>query len=219
MKDEFLNAVTGGNVERVKEMLGSNPELAETTDKNGTTALLLAVYYRRPTVADALLAAGVGLNIFEAAALGQTERVRTLVEEDAGWVNAYATDGFYPLGLAVFFGHPDTARWLIEHGADVEMAARNPLKVRPLHAAASASQLESAAMLIEKGADVNATQQAGLTPLHAAAGNGQLDFARLLLTHGAALDAKCDAGKTAMDYATENKQTEMARFLESASSK
>src|SRR5258708_16433489 len=155
-------------------MLKADAGLAAAVDKNGTSAVMLATYYRRPEIADALVATGVELNIWEASALGQTERVRALVEGEGRSLNAYAADGFYPLGLAVFFGHPETARWLIERGADVDMAAQNPMKVRPLHAAASSRQVESAALLIERGADVNATQQQGLTPLHAAAGNGDM---------------------------------------------
>jgi ankyrin repeat protein len=216
MSDDFLSAVAKGDVARVTEMLKADAALVRATDKNGTSAILLATYHNKPEVAAALLATGVELNIFEAAATGRTDRVRALLDKDAAQVNAYAADGFYPLGLAVFFGHPETARLLVERGADVNQAARNAMNVRPLHAAAAARQLELSKLLIERGADVNAPQQAGLRPLHEAAATGQAELARLLLAHGAAINIKSDAGKTALVYAVENGQAEMAKLLESA---
>src|SRR6266513_2390385 len=63
-------------------------------------------------------AAGRELDIFEASALGRTERVRELLDADPSLVNRYGEDGFHPVGLASFFGHLETARLLYEHGAD-----------------------------------------------------------------------------------------------------
>jgi len=214
--EEFLGAVTSGDAARVTEMLKMDAALAGATDKNGTSAVLLAIYYRQPEVADVLLEAGIELNIFEASATGRIDRVGALIAQDARLVNAIAADGFYPLGLAIFFGHQETARLLIESGADVNMAARNAMKVRPLHAAAAARQLELSKLLIERGAEVNAPQQSGFTPLHEAAATGQMELARLLVAHGANLNDRSDAGKTALTLAIENQQAEMAKFLESA---
>lgn len=214
--EEFLSAVTSGDAARVKQMLEADAALAVATDQNGTSVLLLAVYYRQLEVADLLLGTGIELNIFEAAATGRTRRVGALIQQDGGLVNAIAADGFYPLGLAIFFGHQETARLLIESGADVNMAAHNAMKVRPLHAAAAARQLELSKLLIERGADINAPQQEGFTPLHDAAATGQMELARLLIAHGAQINARNDAGKTALGLAIENEQAEMAKFLESA---
>lgn len=216
MNDEFLTAVTNGDAARVKEMLKTDAALARVTDKNGTSAVLLATYHGKREVAEALLTTGIELNVFEAAATGRTDRVRALLEKDPRLVNTYAPDGFYPLGLAVFFGHAETTRLLIESGADVNQIAHNAMKVRPLHSAAAARQPELSKLLIARGADVNATQQAGFTALHEAAATGQMELARLLLAHGAQINARSDAGKTALTYAIENGQTEMAKFLESA---
>lgn len=213
--EEFLSAVTSGDAARVKQMLEADAALASATDQNGTSAVLLALYYRQPEIADVLLGAGIELNIFEASATGRTDRVDALIQQNGEMVNAIAADGFYPLGLAIFFGHQETARLLIARGADVNMAARNAMKVRPLHAAAAARQLELSKLLIERGADVNAAQQAGFTPLHDAAATGQIELARLLVAHGAQINARSDAGKTALGLAIENDQAEMAKFLES----
>ena len=210
---EFLNAVTSGEALKVKEWVKNDRSLAHARDEKGVSAILLAVYYRKAEVVDVLLSFGPELDIFEAAATGQTERVRELLKKDPDLVNAFAPDGFYPLGLAIFFGHMETATLLMTSGAEVNMAAKNDLKVMPLHAAASSKQLDAARMLIKRGANVNAAHQAGYTALHAVAATGQLEFAELLLVSGADVNAKTDMGKTALAFALEGGHAEMAALL------
>jgi ankyrin repeat protein len=135
------------------------------------------------------LAASRDLDVFEAAALGQTERVRELLAENPSFANAYADDGFQPLGLASFFGHADAARLLVEHGAEVNSASRNQMKVMPLHSAAAAQdphvRYEIAKLLLEAGADPNARQQDEFTPLMAADQHEDTRLRELLVAHGA----------------------------------
>lgn len=210
---DFLSLVTQGDAAKVKELLKQDPSLARVVDKDGVSAVLKAVYYNRKDVAEALVAARNDLDIFEASATGQTQRVADLIKKDPSLVNSFAVDGFYPLGLAVFFRHPETVKVLLEAGADVNAQARNAMKVRPIHAAAAAAQIEVTRALIERGADVNARQQAGFTPLHEAAGSGKLELARLFLDNGADLNARTDDGKTALTLATEAGQEAMVKFL------
>ena len=209
----FLEAVTGGDVAKVKDLLIRNSQLAHARDEKGVSAILLAVYYRKSEIVKALLDANPVLDLFEAAATGQTERVKELVSKDSNLAGAYSIDGFPVLGLATFFGHRETAVLLISAGADVNAAAKNDMRVTALHAAAASRQLEIARLLIERGADVNARQQAEFTPLHEAAASGQLEFAELLLTHGADVKAKSDAGKTPLALALDAGRTEMATLL------
>jgi quinolinate synthase len=70
MKQEFFKASTQGEAVRVKEMLKDAPQLAAAKNEKGRSAVLLAAYYRKPEVVAVLLATGVDLNIFEAAATG-----------------------------------------------------------------------------------------------------------------------------------------------------
>jgi uncharacterized protein len=135
------------------------------------------------------LAAGKELDVFEAAALGRTERLRELLDTDPSLANAWADDGFQPLGLASFFGQPDAARLLLERGADVNSTSRNAMKVMPLHSAAAARdanvRYEIAQLLLDAGADPNARQQDEYTPLMAADQHGDTRLRELLLAHGA----------------------------------
>ena len=135
------------------------------------------------------LAAGKELDVFEASALGRADRVRELVDADASLANAWTDDGFQPLGLASFFGHPETVRLLVERGAEVNSASRNAMKVMPLHSAAAAQdpgvRYEIAQLLLDAGADPNARQQDEYTPLMAADQHGDERLRALLLEHGA----------------------------------
>lgn len=214
MTEQFLSAVTQGEVAKVKQMLESDPRLAQAKDSKGVSAILKATYFGKREVVAVLLASGIELNVFEASATGQTERVRALIKRDAALANAFSPDGFTPLGLAVFFGHRDTVEALLAAEAEVNVVSRESMKVTPLHSAAAARQVAIARLLIAHGANVNATQpESRFTPLHEAALNGDVEFAKLLLEHGAEINAKMKDGKTPLAMALAGGQTEMAAFL------
>lgn len=151
--------------------------------------LLQAVYQGDQARAEELLASDSKLDVFEAAAVGRTERLEELLDRDPELANAWADDGFQPLGLASFFGHAEAVRLLLERGAEVNSASRNDLKVMPLHSAAAtpdpAARYEIARQLLEHGADPNARQQDDFTPLMAADAHEDERLRELLLEHGA----------------------------------
>jgi uncharacterized protein len=151
--------------------------------------LLQAVYEGNQARVDELLADDPELDVFEAAAVGRSERLRELLDEDPALANAWAEDGFQPLGLASFFGHVEAARLLVERGAEVNSASRNEMKVMPLHSAAATSdpdaRYELAKLLLEHGADPNAVQQDRFTPLMEADQHADERLRELLIRHGA----------------------------------
>src|ERR671937_3324543 len=133
---------------------------------------VLEAIYRGDREEAQRLTSGRELYVFEASALGRGERLRELLDADPSLANAWADDGFQPLGLASFFGNADAARVLLDYGADVNSASRNQMKVMPLHSAAAAQdpdvRYEISKLLLEAGADPNARQQDEYTPLMAA---------------------------------------------------
>ena len=213
MNQEFLDAATKGDVAKVKEMLAADPSLIQATDQNGVSVVLKALYHGQREVVDALLASGVELNIFEAAATGQTQRIKDLISSDPRLVNAYAPDGFTPLGLATFFGHAETVNALLAAGAEVNAAYRESMQLTPLGSAMAVGRNDIALTLIEHGADVNVKAANNTSPLHTAAARGNLESATLLLDHGADPTAATSDGKTPLVYAEELNHPEMVEFL------
>jgi len=217
MSQEFINAATQGDVAKVKEMLQADHSLAQSRDDNGLSVVLKAAYYGRRDVVEALLASGVELNIFEAAATGQSDRVRTLVEQDPALVNSYSPDGFAPLGLAAFFGHGETLDVLLAAGAEVSAPSRETMKLTALASALATGQNQIARTLIKHGADVNAKGDQDVTPLHTAAARGNIEAATFLLEHGADTNATTTDGKKPITYAEERNHPEMVDFLKNRS--
>jgi len=146
---------------------------------------IMQAMYRGDEDAARAFTEGRELDVFEAAALGRADRLRELLEGDPALARARSDDDFTPLHYAAFFDGPETARVLLEHGADVNAFADNDLGVRPLNSAAAAGQSDVAALLLEHGADPNAPTRRGFTPLAAARERGDQKLAELLRSHGA----------------------------------
>jgi ankyrin repeat protein len=175
--------------------------------------ILQAKYRGNNARVEELLKTGPALNIFEAAATGQTARVRELLATSPSLVNAYAPDGFHPLGLAAFFGNKATVEALLQAGADVNQQSRESMKVSALHSSAAARRPDIAAMLLAKGADPNLRNEAGVTVLHEVAITGQTDLAEMLLKHGGDINARDNSGKTPLSHAIDSKKDAMVAWL------
>ena len=173
--------------------------------------------YRGDRAAAEALAEGAELDVFDAAALGDTERLDTLLSAQPELLGALSEDGFTPLHLACFSGGAEAARLLIERGAPLERLAESSFaRVRPLGTAAFSRDHASARALLEAGAEPSGTARGGFTPLHAAALNGDGDFVQLLLDHGADRDAVTVDGHTAEQLAREAGHGEVAEMLAGA---
>jgi uncharacterized protein len=207
------SAIQKGDEAQVRQLLAEHPSLIAARTDQGVSMVSLACYHRQPAIASIFMECGGILDIFDASAMGDEDRVRVLIETFPASLNAYSPDGFYPLGLAAFFGHAKLVEYLLDAGAEVNQAADNALKVAPLHAAVSNGNAEIVRMLLERGADVNARQQGGFTALHGAAGAGRLDLIELLLSHHADSTLRDDNGKTAAELAEDHGHAEAAARL------
>ncbi len=108
--------------------------------------------------------------------------------------------GGYAKQTALAFDRcPDElARWLVSRGAD--LAAPDGWRNTPLHSRAR-SYRSSVEVLLELGADVNATGPSVGTPLHAAADSINPPNAARLVAHGAQVDARNQQGLTPLELA------------------
>jgi ankyrin repeat protein len=182
---DIVEAIKHGDRGRVAELLTADPGIAEGRTTDGVSYIALAMYHRQPDIASLLAAPRNDLDIYEACAMGYVDRVRELAVAHPASVNSFSPDGFTPVALAAYFGHPEVVEALIEAGADVNIQARNPMKVAAIHAAVSARNAKIVKILLHAGADPNLHQQQGYTPLQAAVQNGDRPIIDLLKNYGA----------------------------------
>jgi ankyrin repeat protein len=207
---ELLQA---GDTEGLHHLLDEAPGAADAKDAAGVSLLMQVLYRGRRELAEVIAKKRQALDIFEAAALGRIEQLKERLL-DASLLNSYSPDGFTALHFACYFGQPEAARLLLEHGARVDAVADNATHVMPLHSAASARNVAAVRLMLEHGAPVNARQQGGWVPIHAAAQNGDAEMVDLLLRHGADVEIANDQGKTAAMVAGEKGHTQIADALE-----
>lgn len=214
--DELFEAIEAGDVGRVDAMLDDDPAAASTRDPGGVSALMRSLYRFDLALADTVRRRVGVLDVFEAAAFGDVDRLTVRLEEDPPLVTSYSGDGFTALHFAAFFGRYEAAELLIERGAEVDAFGRGWMTGTALHSAVSRLQSDVVRILLEAGANPNVRQSAGWTPLHAAAMNGDMTSVELLLASGADPTATNDEGRSVIDLANESGDETTARRIRSA---
>jgi ankyrin repeat protein len=144
------------------------------------------------------------LKLMEAVQAGNAARVKALLREGDG-VRAKDEAGNTALHYA---SRKDIAAMLVAAGAPLE-ARNDDFGMTPLFNVTT----EVAALLIEKGADVNARAAKGMTPLTWAVYWDQKEKAALLIAKGANVNARDDDGKTALHVASNWGKTDLMRLL------
>ena len=210
---ELFAAIRAGDAAAVRAQLDADPGLATAKNEQGQSPVLSAVYSGRTEIRDLLIARGTPLAFHEAAATGQFDHVKQLVEKNPALAKGYSPDGFPVFALAAVFGHLPVVRYLFEKGADVNAAATNGTGYNALTGAVTGGHQDIATWLLENGANANYRYGPGYSPLLAAAANGHLEIVKTLLQHGADVHAQANDGKTAVAIAEERKHPEIAAFL------
>ena len=203
------------DLDTVKLLLGAGAK-AVAANRYGVTALHEAATVSTPELIEALLRAGADANAFfgegetplmTAARTGNVQSVRLLLAAGANVNAAEAFRGQTPLMFAAVENHVDAARALLEGGADAN-ARTTTIKFAPLVGgaggvimdrpqggltalmlAARQGATETAQLLLDHNADVNATEpQYGFTAMQTAVFNGHYRLAAMLVGRGADLN-------------------------------
>src|ERR1700758_110438 len=172
----------------------------------GVTPLSLACTNQNAVMVEKLLKAGADPNgaptgtpvLMTAASTGDVDTVKSLLAHGAN-VNAKETArGQTALMWAVAEKHPEVARVLIDHGADVHLHSTSGFT--PLLFAAQQGDLDAARMLLEAGANVNEAAPEDGSTLIVATQSGHEALALFLLEKGADPNAADAYGITALHY-------------------
>ena len=176
--DPIHDAARKGDTKKVKAILQADPKAVAAKDNNGDTPLHLAALHGQLEVAQLLLEAGADVNA----------------------KNNYGP--FTPDDLSKQISsnnHQDPVVLLSAHGVD-QRDMKNGYTPLDL-AEFSVNHKKLAALLVSKGADVNAQASSGATPLFWAVMRDQKDDAQLLLNHGANVNTADAYGDTILDCA------------------
>jgi len=115
-----------------------------------------------------------------------------------------------PLHCAAIADSKDAIRILVRFGSILNHTP-DP---SPLHEAAVVKNSASAiSLLVNLGADLEATGPHNRTPLHGAAGSGRIDAVKMLVECGANLHARDSDGRTPLHEATIRGHVDIIRFL------
>jgi len=181
---DFFRAVNVDNARTVGELLAQGFD-PNTKSESGQVALYLVMRDDSPKVAAALLASPA-LNVDAANAMGET-----------------------PLMMAALKGRLEWAKKLIERGAKVQKPGWSPL-----HYAATGPSTELLALLLDRGADINALAPNRNTPLMMAARYGTEENVKLLLQRGANKALINDRNLSAADMAKTSERSWLVPLLQ-----
>lgn len=220
----LLQSIVNGHFDLAAVLVerGANPNLA---DSSGMAALYATIEMRtppwersRPDIKENNALDCVGLMkvlIDHGADVNVALKGRTLQRYHAGGP-AYFSTGTTPLMRASKFDNRDMVELLLQHGANV--AATQPdgttalmlasgvkytitQEGDPEKAGSPDDAYEIARVLVERGADVNASNAKGETALYGAAFTGRNRVISYLVEHGARLDAMTKQGLSILDGA------------------
>ena len=162
----------------------------------------------------------INVALFQACKAGSAKNLVALIQEKGADVNAVNEEGKSALMEAIYWGHVQTAKWLIKNGANPNyrggsrMTAIPGLLVTatPLGVAVSKRNLSMIQVLLDGGADVNA-QKYPLSVLQEAALMGKPLIVEMLLKGKAKINNYSTDYGTALMLALRHGKEDVAKLL------
>jgi uncharacterized protein len=192
-------AVRGGSIETIALLLdrGANVQAFQGASRGlagglwrNIQAIDLAIWCKGgldggARIARLLITWGATYDLTVAAALGDEAQVRQMLDADPNRIAEKRPSGRRPLSAAVYFGHQEIVRLLLERGADPTWEEPTAPKGLSLHEAAHAGNRELVELLLAHGADPNSSVDSSGSATFAAS---TPEIRALLVAHGGSLD-------------------------------
>src|SRR4051812_47048127 len=100
MVEELVEACRRNDLQRIQTLVAADPTLLVRHVASGETPLLAALYHRSGESLGWLLTQSWPRTIFEAAAIDDVDRMKTILAEVPEAADTYSIDGWTPLHLA-----------------------------------------------------------------------------------------------------------------------
>jgi len=219
VKDIF-SAVSGRHLEEVKKLIATNKSLVDARDSGGKTPLSLLVASAPPMVISGLGPGFQGTLTGGSSGDSNDLQIASILLGAGANINASDRLDRTPLITAIVDSKASFAKFLIAKGANVNVVVGTEGVVfgphggeTPLHAAVGYGQVETIALLVAKGAKVNAQTTDGNTPLHFAALYHQPEAAQKLLQLGANRSIKNSKAQTPLEAANAKGDSDLIAIL------
>jgi ankyrin repeat protein len=175
----LMAASKNGRIDLVKKLLDQKVKI-DAQGKDGMTALMLAAASNQPDIVKLLLEKNADPNLEDQS--GWTALMKAVYQGNTNCVEVLATRSREEVNrgllLAALMGHKDTAKVLLDHGAEVDSRAEDGRT--PLMLAANKGDKEIVSLLLQAGADPTLTDKAGATAGSLAAAKGYKELATRL---------------------------------------
>jgi ankyrin repeat protein len=150
-------------------------------------------------------------NSKETAKSSETVFVQQSFKDDVD-INRRDETGQTPLHHACYSGDFETAKALVEKGANVNIEVPESL-LTPLHAATMNGDIKIVKYLVANGATINAKDSEGATPLLAACWIGKKDVVYYLAEKGAEINVKTKYGASPLHYSAQSGSIELVTYF------
>ncbi|KAK6526495.1 hypothetical protein TWF694_005078 [Orbilia ellipsospora] len=207
----FYKAVKSGNLEVVELFLKYGTEVA-IEDSRGWTPLHIAAYYGFVEIGELLLDHGADVNLGPG---GYTPLHIAVLREHTEFVE-FLLDNEADTTITTMSGHRaiDFCE-AIEHQQNQAITGRLNISehyytISGLRSAATRAQNVHIRDLLERGADINGTDDGGFTALYWAASGGHNETVRLLIESGADVNIRTDDGSSIMDCWLDQESVDLA---------
>jgi hypothetical protein len=206
---DIFDAIEKINIEKVKALVGAEPQVLTITDENKDTPLHHAARQKQPEMVLYLISKGAEVNsrntnlrtpLHLSANAGSKECTKILIEKGAdipveGQSAQLIFNSACQQGLAKLFNKQ------VEKGIEIPLTDNQQGTL--LHDAAKGGSPEIIEGLIRKGLKAGSKDKYGWTPLHYAALNNRTEAIEMLLMKGADINARTIMGQSAYNVAEE----------------